>query len=591
MIKKLQSSSPEDVAIGLQGQALLRSSSASSSSRSTLLSFASTELSRTDTFASSVSSYPQSLSKCQSGSTPPSGQVDTPAPATSITGTPTVGGLSGIRDLTHDEHNECWGSHPGTLWAGFYVNPDTKQFEHTSENLPSSPLNRKKSNSGSSEMIGEGRYRFSRKASNEHIMNNLIEKMGYTADLIGDLVGPDLEIPGYDGIKFHDVIRVKHMRAFPEFFKEPTQEISSGGWRIVRGFLPWTESGKFTTFEKYLHAQSWTSYDLQARKFNITYDHVGKFIDAKDTNPSRVDLAELYHVYDYGESVMDPSDGDHMSTWAKTPRNTPRVQLEFQRRLQNQARPDPGQQRRRHTAQPLNPRLQQQSQALAQQECQPVVPMYVRSHVIQQNQSPESQRNPRSIPPSQTRRLLNARRDRELARELEKREKILDLEDQQKPPQLSQQRQYRPRRERAEEAIRNTGRRQPMNPNGYTKVGGVTCGILRKSKGKDIPKVDTAILIGKAKTEPARVPSRKIAFQRAPAEVEPTFIPARMTRNPVRLCARSAIRLPKPEEDVDDNAIESSGEESGQGSKASGSESGGPKPVPVVKHVKWKGKD
>ncbi|KAL9122862.1 MAG: hypothetical protein Q9187_000573, partial [Circinaria calcarea] len=130
----------------------------------------------------------------------------------------------------------------GTAWQGYR---STRASEDHSQGTPSDNLAVVKTLSSAlvttedyplsrNEMIGAGRYRCSKEASEEFIINNTIEKLGDVADLIVKLGGEDLKVHGHETLTYADVLRIKQKRAEQDKPNAYREEVSSDG--VIKQF-------------------------------------------------------------------------------------------------------------------------------------------------------------------------------------------------------------------------------------------------------------------------------------------------------------------------------------------------------------------
>ena len=129
-----------------------------------------------------------------------------------------------------------------------------------------------------SEMIGFGRYRCSKDASNEFIINNIIEKLGDVADLVVKLGGEDLKVHGHETITYAEVLRIKKKRSEQENPNKYKQEVSSDGIIVQTGFptRPVPLDAIHSTVPRHLRSGSWTDHDQSARDFKMVHNY-GQF--------------------------------------------------------------------------------------------------------------------------------------------------------------------------------------------------------------------------------------------------------------------------------------------------------------------------
>ena len=187
----------------------------------------------------------------------------------------------------------------GMAWEGYYADPDIPdRLFHVSENLPNSPLYRIAENEKEKaeklaaaaaeadnvvaepedDMVGTGRYRRARKVSETFIINNALEKMGDMAEIIGNMAGEELEVPGHDGLKYAEVLRIKDRRSFPngEFSDFYKKETGPNGCTVYCGFpgTPAPLDPTANTRPKYLRAGCWSDLEptSRGRDFNLIYN-------------------------------------------------------------------------------------------------------------------------------------------------------------------------------------------------------------------------------------------------------------------------------------------------------------------------------
>lgn len=173
--------------------------------------------------------------------------------------------------------------HEGTAWQGYR---STLANEDQSQDTPSDNLAAAKTLSSAlvttedyplsrNEMIGAGRYRCSKEASEEFIINNTIEKLGDVADLIVKLGGEDLKVHGHETLTYADVLRIKQKRAGQNNPNAYREEVSSDGVIKQFGFptQPVPLDPASLTVPKHLRSGSWTDHDQTARDFNMVHNY------------------------------------------------------------------------------------------------------------------------------------------------------------------------------------------------------------------------------------------------------------------------------------------------------------------------------
>lgn len=144
------------------------------------------------------------------------------------------------------ENDRRWRTHIGTPWEGRYVNLTTYEYEQVSQNLPSCPFRPQENPEYLVKLqppcatIGGDRYRCFKDKDKSWKMKYILEKMGYMADICGTLE-PNVEVRGFAGLKYRDLLRMKYTNEIERTHKKPTEEISSDGIHIIRGFKPLSE--------------------------------------------------------------------------------------------------------------------------------------------------------------------------------------------------------------------------------------------------------------------------------------------------------------------------------------------------------------
>lgn len=176
--------------------------------------------------------------------------------------------------------------HGGTTWQGHQSTPinETQSQSTSSDNLvagegqSSAVLKTEKHPVNGSEMIGSGRYRCSKEASEEFVINNTIEKLGDVADLVVKLGGENLKVHGHETLTYADVLRIKNERAGQQKPNAYKQEVSSDGIQMQLGFptQPVPLDRSQSTVSKHLRSGSWTANDQTARDFNMVHNY-GRF--------------------------------------------------------------------------------------------------------------------------------------------------------------------------------------------------------------------------------------------------------------------------------------------------------------------------
>ena len=170
-----------------------------------------------------------------------------------------------------------------TAWQGYQSTPASKYQSQraSSDNLvaaeaPSTTVVKaEKFLVKENEMIGFGRYRCSKEASEEFIVNNTIEKLGDVAGLIVQLGGEDLKVHGHETLTYADVLRIKHKRSEQDNPNRYKQEVSSDGIIVQIGFptRPVPLDTENSTIPKHLRSGSWTDHDQTARDFNMVHNY------------------------------------------------------------------------------------------------------------------------------------------------------------------------------------------------------------------------------------------------------------------------------------------------------------------------------
>ena len=171
----------------------------------------------------------------------------------------------------------------GTAWIGYRSSSKSASPESSVDTRSNDSVRSQRQNYSVCEddMIGEGRYRCSKSASSDFIIDNAIKRLGDMADIVGNFAGDQL-VPGYTDLTYGEVARIKFDREFPKEERAYKQEVSEDGTVIQHGFpvspKPFDDSEEKLIRQQILSA-AYSAQDRTAEDFNSVHSHKkgGKF--------------------------------------------------------------------------------------------------------------------------------------------------------------------------------------------------------------------------------------------------------------------------------------------------------------------------
>ena len=124
------------------------------------------------------------------------------------------------------------------------------------------------------ETIGTGRYRCYKNQPKSTKMKYVLEKMGSTVDICA-MLNPDAEVRGFNGLTYHDLLRMKYRKEIQEVCKKPTEEISPEGVHVVRGFkCPSDSKEKEERIKKVLYPHRFGDFLYSSsRNLDLVHNH------------------------------------------------------------------------------------------------------------------------------------------------------------------------------------------------------------------------------------------------------------------------------------------------------------------------------
>ena len=287
MQRKICSRDPVEVSIGRQGLAAIRRSKETAASnhsskpspeQSTSLTLnhsrPSSRLSRSDSESSirpttpSNSDSETSNRSCTRSSTTSrvSSRTSINSPANALMASEVLAN-SNTNDRSHPPFNPC---RPRI----------TLNLTIVKENLPSCTLSSQQPQlyfvkfPPLCETTGADRYRCYKNQPKSTKMKYVLEKMGSTVDICA-MLNPNAEVRGFDGLTYHDLLRMKYTKEIREVCREPTEEISPEGVLIVHGFQsPSDLKEKDERIKKVLYPHRYGDHtNSSCRNLNLVHNH------------------------------------------------------------------------------------------------------------------------------------------------------------------------------------------------------------------------------------------------------------------------------------------------------------------------------
>lgn len=219
------------------------------------------------------------------------------------------------------ENNRRWQTHIGTPWEGRYINITTSEYEQVSQNLPSDPCK----TLGTPDMlvkfqprcamIGGDRYRCSKDEDKSWKMYYILEKMGPMAEICGKLE-PDVEVRGFSGLKYRDLLRMKYTDENKRNYQKPTEETTSDGIHIVRGFEAPSELKKAEMIQDH--------ESLSHPSFKTTNTHCLDDDRAMKLTSDDLEVTDLHQRHQYGSPGKTKSMRVQNSPQPKQAKGVPR---------------------------------------------------------------------------------------------------------------------------------------------------------------------------------------------------------------------------------------------------------------------------
>ena len=283
------SNSPEDVAIALQGEALLRSSSVSSASRPSTPS-SSPNLTRVNTLETTHTSPPPTPQHITTSAQVPLKKSQIPELAHPVKQHQSVNSTffdTRLYDTRSTAELDCdRNTFKETIWEHLYADKEERKTQST-PNTPRRSMSIEAESDAKypwpPKMVGgSGRYRHAEEATAPWIEENAISQMENNgiAEVVGNFaMKRNLSIP--DGTSIANIAAIRLHRAYHSPPKEVSHEIDEDGVHIFKGF---NASGK--ALKPILRTKSEPSVQInEAAQHSIitrnkaSFNHSGKLVD------------------------------------------------------------------------------------------------------------------------------------------------------------------------------------------------------------------------------------------------------------------------------------------------------------------------